>query len=518
MSQIKEYQQQVEANANAPDKRVQPNAFEMFPDNAGKGVMAVGDVMQQENERDDAANVHVMMAKARSDWTTHLQQTASQAATSVEMVSGTVTVDGDKTTNPPQPLVSVGNFADKYSGDLSTYLTNAKQNVKTGNGARLFDSMAANLSGELNEKAMGAQAHLTGLKAVADYNASLNSYRNTLLGDPSQFQSVLKEAAGGLGSWVDIPADQRIKLMEQTSEKLALSAIQGQVKQDPQVALKQLNDGQWDQYLSANGKYMAEHQADQGIRAQQTEQVRQAREQDAQEKRERMSTNNGFLGKFVDGNLDMNSVLNSNLQPFGEGSKETWLQMINKQNADGLKPVKTDPAWFRDTFDKIHRPVGDPDKITNEDTLNQAFVDGRVGQAQLQFLRGEVQNDRTDKGQLLGEVKSSFYKMASKQFDKSAIGVPDPVGAEQAYKFQMYVESLVADAREKKENEFDLFDPKSKNYAGKYISQFQRSTTEQAQSLGNGVVKDPGVQPTLPEDDKRKPGETPAQWRMRTGR
>lgn len=518
MPQIKEYQQHVEANATTPDKRVYPDAFEMFPHNAGKGIADVGEVIQQENERDDAANVHVMMAKARADWTTHLQQAASGAATNVEMQNATVNVAGDATTNPPQPLVSVGNFADKFSGDLSTYLTNAKQNVTTGNGARLFDSMAASLHGELSEKAMGAQAHLTGLKAVADYNGALNSYRNVLLGDPSQFQSVLKEASEGLGSWVDIPADQRIKLMEQTSEKLALSAIQGQVRQDPQVALKQLNDGQWDNYLSANGKYMAEHQADQGIRAQQTEQLRAAREQDAQEKRERMSTNNGFLGKFVDGELGTNDVLNSNLQPFGEGSKETWLRMIDKQNADGLKPVKTDASWFQDTFQKIHLPEGDPNKITNEDQLNQAFIDGRVNRTDLQFLRKEVQDDRTPEGQRLNEVKSSFYKMASKQLDKSTLMGSDPVGAEQAYKFQAYVESLVDDARAKKENPYDLFDPKSKNYAGKYISQFQRSLEEQVTDIGNGATKQPGTQPTLPEDEKRKPGETPQQWRIRTGR
>lgn len=519
MPQIKEYQQHVEANAGVPESRVHPDAFDPFPRNAASGINDLASVLQVEQEKDDTANVHVMMAQARADWTNHLNQTAQKTSTDVSMSSGQVTVGSDDpSTSTPVPIVNVGNFADKYMGDLSNYLTDAKKNVTTNAGSRLYDTMAANLHADMQEKSTAYQAHLTGLKAVADYNGALNNYRNVLLNDPSQFQSVLKEASTGLGSWVDIPADQRIKLMEQTSEKLALSAVQGQIKIDPDGALKQLNEGQWDNYLSGNGKTQLLHQAQLGINAQYVEQARIARGQEALEQKVRTQVNDGFMGKFVSGELSMKDVLDSNLKPFGEGSKESWRALIEKQNADGLKPVKTDAAWFQDTFYHIHLPAGDPNKMTNEDGLNGAFVDGKVNRTDLDFLRKEVQADRTPDGQRLNEQKANFFKMAQKQFDKSTLMGNDPVGAEQAYKFQMYVESLIADARAKKENEYDLFNPKSKSYVGQYIPQFQRSIQEQVQDIQKGVNNQPGAQTTLPDTDKRLPGETPEAWRKRTGR
>ncbi len=518
MPQIKEYQQQVEPNASPPDKRVYPNAFESMPNNAGAGISDLGVALHDEQVRDDTSTVHVMMAQARADWTNHLAQAAQGAATDISMSSGQVTVGSqDWQGSPPVPMVNVGNFSDKYIGDLSTYLTNAKQNVSTNEGSRLYDAMAANLHADLQEKAVGAQAHLTGLKAVADYNGALNNYRNTLLNDPIQFDSVLKEASTGLGSWVEIPADKRIQLMEQTSEKLALSAVQGWIKIDPEEAAKQLQDGKWDNYLSGAVKYQLEHQAQLGINMQAAEQARQARAQAQVEAAARMETNNGFFDKFADGKLSLDEVRDSNLNPFGEGSKNTWREMIEKQNQLGLGNIKSDKAYVMQAYQDIHRPEGDSEKITNEDEINRAFGT-KLNEHDLLFLRKEIQDDRTPDGQRLNEQKASFFKMAQKQLDMSTLMCNDPVGAEQAYKFQMYVESLVDDAKAKHENPYDLFNPKSKNYAGQYIPQFQRSLQEQVQDISKSTNNIPGAQPTLPESDKRLPGETPDAWRKRTGR
>lgn len=536
MPQIKEYQQQVEPNATAPGKRVYPDAFETMTHNAGAGATALGEVLQREQEQTDTSNVHVMMAQARADWTNHLAQAAQGAATDVSMSSGQIQVgDGAATGDKPVPIVNVGNFSDKYMGDLSTYLTQAKQNVTTQAGSRLYDAMAANLHADLQEKAVGAQAHLTGLKAVADYNGALNNYRNVLLNDPSQFASVLKEASAGLGSWVEIPADQRIKLMEQTSEKLALSAVQGWIKIDPEGAAKQLQDGQWDNYLSASGKYQLEHQAQLGINMLATEQRRAELAAAREEKRKQMEVNDGFMGKFVAGELTMDDVRGSSvLQPFGEGSQNTWREMIDQQNKSGIGNIKSNKAAVMQAYQDIHRPDGDPHKMTNENTLNAGF--GTLwGEHDLLFLRKELQDDRTPEGQRLNETKASFFKAMKPQLDKSTLLGNDPVGAEQAYKYQMYVEQLVDEAKAKHENPYDLFNPKSKNYVGQYLHLFQRSITEQVQDYSRGIPKPvttttppeigapgqgmPHIEASpLPADDKRLPGETAEQWRKRTGR
>ena len=529
MPQIKEYQQNVEPNASVPDKRVYPNAFETMPHNAGGGLNDLAGVLQQEQERNDTSNVHVMMAQARADWTNHLAQSAQQASTDVSMASGQVSVGGEPATGgKPIPLVNVGNFSDKYMGDLSTYLTNAKQNVTTHPGSRLYDAMAANLHADLQEKAVGAQAHLTGLQAVANYNGVLNNYRNTLLNDPSQFASVLKEASQGLGSWVEIPADQRIKLMEQTGEKLALSAVQGWIKIDPTAALKQLNDGEWDTYLSAQGKYQLEHQADQGIRGREVEAARIAREQEKQEAIARMSTQNQFLNKLHNGTLAWPEIRDSNLLPEGMGSKREYMQLVDNQNKEG--PQRTDWGHFWDTYRRIHLPAGDPNKIVNEDALNQDAIHGLYATAQLDYLRKEVQSDRTPEGERLNETKARLYHMVQKQFDTSAVFGRDILGGEQAFKFQQFVEGLIDKTRQAGGNPHDLFVPGNKGYVGQYIPQFERSLQEQMNTLTKSLqvnpnqgLKSPASEPVeikaTPQEPvnlpKRLPGETPDEWRHR---
>ena len=518
MPQIKEYQQQVEPNATAPGKRVYPDAFETMPHNAGAGFNALGDVLQRETEQNDTSNVHVMMAQARADWTNHLAKAAQQASTDVSMSSGQIKVgDGAETGEKPVPIVNVGNFSDKYLSDLGTYLTNAKQNVSTQAGSRLYDAMAANLHADLQEKAVGAQAHLTGLKAVADYNGALNNYRNTLLNDPSQFASVLKEASTGLGSWVDIPADQRIKLMEQTSEKLALSAVQGWIKIDPEGAAKQLQDGQWDNYLSGAGKYQLEHQAQLGISMLATEQRRQELAQAREDASKRMQTNDSLMGKFVAGELTMDEVRASNLNPFGEGSQNTWREMIDQQNKAGFGNLKSDKAFVMQMYQAIHLPEGDPHKMVNEDTLNAAFGT-KLNEHDLLFLRKELQDDRTPEGARLGAAKSTYFDSIKHQFDKSTMFGVDIMGGEQLYKFRMFVEGLVDHAKAEHKQVHDLFEPTSSDYVSKYIPQFQRSIQEQIGDIQRSTGNVPGAQPTLPEGDKRLPNETPGAWRKRTGR
>lgn len=488
MPQIKEYQQQVEPNAASPSKRVYPDAFEAFPRNAGAGAMALGEVLQQEQEKDDTSNVHVMMAQARADWTNHLTESYQRAQTSVSMTPGEAGAEGAP--NQSTPMVSVGNFADQYMGDLSTYLTDAKQNVKTQNGSRLYDALATNLHADLQEKSFQAQAHLTGLKAVADYNNALNNYRNTLLSDPSQFDSVLKEASTGLGSWVDIPAAERIKLMEQTSEKLALSAVQGWIKTDPQGTLKQLNEGQWDTYLTGNGKYMLMHQAQLAINAQEVEAGRIARAQDALEKKVRTQVNDGFMEKFLTGDLSMKEVMQSSLLPFGEGSKETWRTLIEKQNADGLKPVKTDPAWFQKTFADIHRSEGDPDKIVDENTLNAGFINGMVNRTDLAFLRKEVQDDRTPAGQRLNETKTAYFHSLKNAFDRSIPGLTsDPVGPQKLFDFMQFVESRIAETRRNQGNVYDLFNKNSKDFVGQYLPQFLPTLNDRVRTMQDAIER-----------------------------
>jgi hypothetical protein len=230
------------------------------------------------------------------------------------------------------------------------------------------------------------------------------------------------------------------------------------------------------------------------------------------------------------GTLSVKEVLKSNLDAFGSGSKEQFIQMF-KANAD--RPLKTDPRTFSELFKQIHLPEGDPNKITDDAQLNQFVIDRKLSFDDLGKLRGEIQGKKTMQGQMEANLKAKFISSVSGSITNSvpAIGMMDNIGDQKLYEFQFFVEQKIEAQRKAGKSLEPLFDPKSAEYLGQYVPQYQRTMEEimrdagnnmQMRPAGSGLAINPETSGTpaptgTPAPKKgRLPGESAADFLKRT--
>lgn len=102
----------------------------------GQGLVQLADAGQKLMEMRDTTKVHTEMAKARVEWTQHLQERANTA------------VPGDTS------------FAPKVMSDMDEWFSKGAESTTTSKGRRLWESMASNMSSEFGQRAVSIQGQL----------------------------------------------------------------------------------------------------------------------------------------------------------------------------------------------------------------------------------------------------------------------------------------------------------------------------------------------------------------------
>lgn len=509
-----------ESQAGIPGVRQQPraDASAFGGDLAGSlrgvgtAVQQIGQSVLQRAEEQDVSDARAKAAFARSTWTRQLYERSQEAE------------PGDPT------------FAFKLSEDMSANLEQIAEDLKTRAGRQTFQQLSAQMLGDITERAGIHQAQLAGQKAVNDFLMGLESGRNTLINDPTQFSAVLADGMNALSD-ARIPASEKQKLQERVRQQLALSAVQGLIRNaGGEVAREQLNAGKWDPFLDADNKAALLGQADQAIRAKEVEAARLKKAQEDALEAEREKTRQDMLVKFVGKQLTVAEVLESNLEAFGEGSKDTFLDMINVRLKDSDK-VKSSPHRVMDLFERIHLPEGDPKKLVNEKELYKFFGNG-LDERDIDWLRGEIQGARSAEGRALSDMKKQVFNTAKNRLTTSNefIGIVDPIGDENYSRFLLLFQQEWEREIENGVPAVDLLNPDNPKYIGRHIQQFQRSPQEiirdqirqfkqdkDGEGLARSAPRAPGgvpverdVVPTPSPLPPRKPGETPAEYLERT--
>src|SRR3990167_4570933 len=235
MPKVREYTQQIGAEGAIQGRRAAPGDTFALGSEIGQAFGGVADVLQDTAERQEVSDIQAKLAKARAEWTVHLAERAQ------------ATSPGDAT------------FAGKFNEDFGAYLQQLESHTQTRAGQNAFRKGAAELSAHFVEKAGVYQAQAMGAKAKQDYLVSLDARRNELLSDPTQFQALLAAATGDLndptGVYAKMPAGEREKLTIQMQQELAMSAVRGLIQNGaPELAKRQLEGGQWNQFLDADKK------------------------------------------------------------------------------------------------------------------------------------------------------------------------------------------------------------------------------------------------------------------------
>jgi len=215
--------------------------------------------------------------------------------------------------------------------------------------------------------------------------------------------------------------------------------------------------------------------------------------------RNRMKQADDFLARMQPGAENPTTarqVIDSDLK---EGTKRAYLSLLEQKAKP--QPIKTDPEAFIGLYDRIHLPDGDPDKITDEDDLNQ-FVIGRVlSYEDLGKLRNEIQGKRTQAGDIESTLKKGLVSIAKSELTgtNQLMGLRDPRGDTQLQRFMSFFLTEYQAQRQGGKTPTQLLDPDSADYIGKALSRFKRTPVEFMRDLmeANPDIKNTSIEPPV---------------------
>lgn len=404
MPQIKPIQLE-RASQNVPDvQQASPVAFSQneraVQELAGAG-MDLWSAVKHREQQQEVSDSTVQLARKQVEWTQKQQEQIQKGTLNVEEFGKAMSDDLDA-------------GGDKLSSQV------AKMH---------YQQSAAQLKMHLLDKGITAQGQIAGDKAKAGYLEEVNLNSSTLINDPSSFEFINNQLKQNLQARVDsggLPAKHVEELKIHTQEQLAKSAVEGWARSNPEEAKRQLDSGQWDKYIDGRDKLQLYGSVKNSISAREADAARIAKKEAEALAAEQDATRNDFLIKLDKGELSAKEVLDSNLDPSGGGSKEHYINLIDKNNKEKLE--KSDPHVMNDLTQRLVLEDGNPNKITDQQEI-------------LKHLGKDISiNDGTKLLGLLGE-KNTPQGAADSLMQKTALEslkikyiknplLPDPKGME----------------------------------------------------------------------------------------
>ena len=457
----------------------------------GGAIQGTAEVVAKKIDQQNTSDVTAKLTKANADLTIDLQNVIRTAA------------PGDKTA-----------FED-YQKRAEETIDAIGESASTSGARTFYSEASARIKGQLAKTSADGQAELAGIKAVQDYSITQNSLSAAAMADPSSLMLQRELHTQNIENLVNsgqLPREKAMQLQTQGDQQLSKAAMRGWTNLNPDYAKEKLKSGEFDATLGADGKAQMLGEIDQAVRAKEIEAERRLREQERIVKMQQEKTQNEFLSAMTKGGLTTKAVLNSNLEAFGSGSKEQFLNMLKMKNSPDEK-LKTDPSTMISLFNRIHLPDDDPNKLRDDNALNDYFGKG-LSLADIGRLRDEIQGKNTEAGSIESDMKRGLVDIAKGKLTKSnpLTGFRDPLGDEQMQKFQAWFLDTYKEQRAAGKSSAALLNPDSPEYLGKYISNFTRTNQQIMQSLvpkkaapvEGGLSMTPGTAPA---------GATPATYK-----
>lgn len=444
---------------------------------AGQGLIAGAQALGQLNEKlerqaaeQEVTAVAASLAEARATWTVNMAEKAQAAGSS----------------DP--------NFASKTMEEFDGYATKMGETVKTSAGKNAFVRGMASLRGSMYEKAGLYQVAMAADRAVVDFSKMVDFNRNSVRLDPTSYTAVLAEMTAAINdpssSYARVPGNKRIELMALAEKQLAMSAVQGTIALSPELAQKQLQDGQWAKALDADAQHSLMGDAKQAIAAREVEAARKQREAKMAQEAAYDQTREVAIQKMAAGTLDTKFILNSNLPPTGEGSKEHFLNVLRARSKEGPVPERSDPKVFRDTFAKIRSG-----EITSEAQVEAIYAQsgGKLSWENTMQLRTEVQGKKTSAGQAEAQAKNQALQSLERSITKRdpLTGIADPKGEENWIGYNTWFLTEYEKQRKAGKSWQELLDPKKDGNLITPSRQYQRPMNE----VINDIINPPKGNP-----------------------
>lgn len=446
MPRIPEYQSDVSPFTNLPTPQASPRSFGGGSGLAdlGAGLNDVSNALYDVQQRQEVSDVTTGLAKLRGQATADLDTRASQM-------------------QPGDP-----DFTSKFMQDFGNELSTMGGNIKTRAGRDAFARGSAELTAGFLDSATKYQIHSAGIKAVTDFKTTENANIGTLLRDPSQFDSILKDTDAALadpnGPFAKMPADKREELSLSSKEQYALGAARGIIRLNPQTALDLYQAGKLpgQEFLKDQSGWIVEQEAQAGITSQEVK-ARQLAAADAKAKHDAFektgadifsaAVKNPFDPKITDMINQSGGTLAEKMSAFNFVSN-----LADKETREGgaAHDVKTYGTGFLKAFQAVH------DGSLNTVAQIYPLVGKTLTVAGADKLVAEMSTKKTPEGQIEAELKNNFVKSALRSISgaNELTGFRDPKGEELGQKaLSWMLNEYERQKTEGKINATDLLDP-----------------------------------------------------------
>jgi len=501
MPRIKEYTNQVGGAQDLPLAQVTRQAYASDFNGAGVGASMLGNAI--ERGANDLTQAYRLQeeAKARQEVTdaaVELSRFNASAAHELQQAKNSGAMDDDS-------------YTEQYMARISTNLDSVGQKYQTAQGRQAWERGSAATQAHYLVQAGEMQSQMAGVKAVAQYKDFVASSSNAVMMNPFDFERIEQSAADVIndprGVFSKIPAEKRDELALMAKQQLAQSAAQGVIRLDPTLGMELLTKGKYASYLSPDTTHALMTEARVGMAGQEAEARRQEAEAERQRKKEVMATQDQFVGLLASDSLTVPMILDSKLDPVGDGSKEHFINVLNAKNKVSQDaPIKRDPGTFIDVLQGIR-----DGKITNEQEIEQKFMDSAhlgvgITWEDTKQLRQELKDLRTPEGEKLGAQVKAFSEAVAPQIDKSnpVMGKIDFRGKAKLYEFNSMVMDKVNEYKQQGKDPRTLMDPKSPDFLGspetinQYKTTMQDSIKEMSENMRRGQATKPPSAGTSP--------------------
>ncbi len=464
---------------------------------AGALLGEIGDGLHKREAQGEVTQVYADMAKARADWTNHINKGLKDGSLDVEAIK------------------------DQYD----EYMAKTGENLGTAEGKDYFNRQSSRLGANLLVTAAKGQAVLAGKKATAAWRSGLDNNSSALMSNPADFQTVYEETIDAVDAQVatnGLPAEMAEKFKHESGVELAKSAVRGWAQMDPDLANHLLNKGAFDQYFNGDVKAQMQGYINQAGRAKEIEERRVEKATKDAEKLAGEKWENDVLPKLANGSLNTKTILDSPLTP---EKKIQWMKLADQATKE---KTQSDPRVKNDLTRRILLPDGDPNKISDIGELSKWAGRG-IDVNDVQQLAGFMQ--KTPEGQALSNNRKALDDFATAKLIKKDPMNPFMTDADSEYnkaQFQVALQQKEAQFRQEGKPLNSLYDPNSPDYFGYEIDKYKLSPQQVLEKKAGILKKVPitsqgqttdaaGGAGTTPAAKTRQPKETPEAYLKRMG-
>lgn len=374
-------------------------------------------------------------------------------------------------------------LAENFQQEVQARLQQIGGMASTREAKDYFTRAAAGVGANFLVSTSAGEARLAELKAVSDFETTLNQFTDSLYADPMSFDTTLPtlnimldgfQRSGGLST------EARLKLQNDSTRAAARAAAQGLIAQAPEAAQNIISSGSYSQYLTADDKATLLGQARAAQRAQEAA-ARKVLEDQAS------AATSEYLGAVVNADGTINQAALPQAMAAiardprlanapGADQQRTVFNLMRSLADAGDRPQRTDPATFQQLYARATLPPGDPNRATEQDIFD-AVGAGRLTMSDANGLLDRRKGENTDYGRARNALEKTLFDTAARYLTGSAdLTLADPEGALQYAQYHSWALGKVRELQDKGAPLEEIYGPASPLYSN--LEQFKRGRQE----------------------------------------